>query len=91
MGPELEHQLQQAKATLVRQQLLSWWDSERVGALIVHQSVVQDGDDKGVPRFHPGLALHGDIEYLWRVFLDTAAKQYTSNASTSGMIGRKVC
>jgi hypothetical protein len=76
MGPELEHQLRRAKTTLVRQKLRYWWDSERVGALIVKQSVAQDGVNKGVPRFHPGLELHGDIDYLWRVFLGPEVWQY---------------
>ena len=80
-----------------------WWDSERVGAMLVAWSVgdpdrsdlnpnrsstyayavkraKEDGkpppDKKGnmwgVPVYHPALNYHGDLEYLYRVYLHYA-------------------
>jgi hypothetical protein len=69
MGPRLEELLQQAKEALEQAGHIHWWDSERVGALIVKLSIAEDELKPGVPTFQPCNRLHGDIDYLWRVFL----------------------
>lgn len=74
MGPELERMLKLVKAALATAGFSYWWDSERVGALMIKLSA-DDMSDKGIPRFQPCTALHGDIEYLWRVHLG-ASGQY---------------
>jgi len=68
MGPELERLLEEAKAYLDKIDRSYWWDSERVGALMV---LLSGGSDSlyGVPDFQPCLELHGDVEYLWRIYL----------------------
>ena len=68
MGPELERILKAARRELHRAGYPYWWDSERVGALMIKLSADSDFY-KGVPRFNPCLDFHGDIDYLWRVFL----------------------
>jgi hypothetical protein len=75
MGPELERILQAAKQALDRSNSPNWWDGERVGALMITLSV--DGElYESVPRFKPCLNLHGDIDYLWRVFLGPKVGAY---------------
>jgi hypothetical protein len=69
MGPELERKLKKAKEELEKAGFPYWWDSERVGALIVKLSANESELHKNVPTFQPCLQLHGDIEYLWRIFL----------------------
>lgn len=62
-----------------------WWDSERVGAVLIALSIedyelpikpfttVRARDNarpyNGVPTFQPCVNLHGDIEYVWNVVL----------------------
>jgi len=69
MGPELESRLEAARKELKKAGHPYWWDSERVGALIVKLSANAGRLHRNVPTFQPCLDLHGDIEYLWRVFL----------------------
>jgi hypothetical protein len=76
MGPELERILQAVKRELDKAGFPYWWDSERVGALMVKLSADDSEFYKGVPHFKPCLELHGDIEYLWRVFLGPKDGEY---------------
>ena len=76
MGPELERILQAAKKELAKARRLYWWDSERVGALMIKLSADGKGCDRHVPRFKPCVELHRDIEYLWRVFLGPKDGEY---------------
>jgi hypothetical protein len=69
MGPRLEELLNRVKAALDKAGYPYWWDSERVGALMVKLSSDEDEAKKGVPAFQPCLELHQDIEYLWRILL----------------------
>ena len=75
MGPELERILKAARQELHTAGYPYWWDSERVGALMIKLSADSDVYG-GVPRFKPCLNLHGDIDYLWRVFLGPEAGAY---------------
>ena len=81
MGPELTQKLASVKAILGKQGRSYWWDSERVGALIVALSA--DTADS-VPRFQPCLRHHGDIDYIWRIFLGPEAGQYTMRCLEMG-------
>ncbi|GIK43877.1 MAG: hypothetical protein BroJett011_77100 [Chloroflexota bacterium] len=76
MGPRLEELLKQVKEALDKAARSYWWDSERVGALMVKLSSDEDEAKKGVPAFQPCLELHLDIEYLWRVFLGPEDGEY---------------
>ncbi len=76
MGPELERKLKQAQAGLDEAGYPYWWDSERVGALIVKLSANESDLHKNVPTFQPCLNQHGDIEYLWRVYLGPGNGEY---------------
>lgn len=69
MGPRLEELLKQVKAALDQAGYPYWWDSDRVGALMVKLSADEDEMKKGVPAFQTCFKHHADIEYLWRVFL----------------------
>jgi hypothetical protein len=73
MGPELDRILKQVKTTLNTAGFSYWWDSERVGALMIKLSA-DSTSYNGVPRFQPCTALHGDIDYLWRVLLGTSGE-----------------
>jgi len=50
-----------------------WWDGERVAALFVMLSAgdyrIPEFGGNGEPKFHPAIHYHGDLEYLYRVFL----------------------
>ena len=76
MGPRLEDLLTQVKKALDQAGYPYWWDSGRVGALIVKLSADEDELKKGVPAFQPCFELHGDIEYLWRVYLGPEDGEY---------------
>ena len=76
MGPELERKLKETEEELKKAGYPYWWDSERVGALIVKLSPSADELHGGVPTFQPCLDLHGDIEYLWRIFLGPEDGEY---------------
>lgn len=76
MGPELEEKLEEAKEELDKAGYPYWWDSERVGALMVKLSADESPLHKNVPTFQPCLEHHGDIEYLWRVFLGPKGGEY---------------
>lgn len=65
-----------------------WWDAERVGALMIMLSATNYknpepplkfniGTDDLVPEFQPCLRHHGDIEYLWKVYLHDEPGKYT--------------
>ena len=76
MGPELERKLKKAKEELVEAGHPYWWDSERVGALIVKLSGDEGELYKNVPAFQPCLDLHRDIDYLWRIYLGPGNGKY---------------
>ena len=76
MGPELERKLKEAEEELKEAGYPYWWDGERVGALIVKLSANGDELHRGIPAFQPCLDLHGDIDYLWRVFLGPKEGKY---------------
>ena len=73
MGPELERLITEAKRILKN---LYWWDSERVGALMVALSANEAGYGS-VPTFQPTCAWHADIDYLWRVYLGPDPWEYS--------------
>ena len=75
LGPELERKLEQAKKELDDAEFPYWWDSERVGALIVKLSANEEFY-RNVPSFQPCLDVHGDTNYLWRVFLGPRDGEY---------------
>jgi len=57
-----------------------WWDDERVTATLIKLDG-QDYEEKeegrgGIPVFQPCSSLHGDIEYLWRVYLGPKDGKY---------------
>jgi hypothetical protein len=63
-----------------------WWDSERVGAMMIFLSAFSyenpslkpstdpDNMTNGVPEYQPCIALHGDIEYIYRIILKGQGK-----------------
>ena len=69
MGGRLIKALEDAKNQLAQAGHSYWWDSERVSAIIVAQDANSSEYRKGVPAFQPCSELHGDIEYLWRIYL----------------------
>ena len=75
MGPELERLLKEVKAHLEKVGRSYWWDSGRVGALMV---LFSGGSESsyGVPDFQPSLELQEDIEYLWRIYLRLGDGEY---------------
>ena len=75
MGPELERLLEEVKAYLDRIGRSYWWDSQRVGALMVLFSGDRESSC-GTPSFQPCVELHGDIEYLWRIYLGLGEGTY---------------
>ena len=68
--------MKEAKKELDKAGFPYWWDSERVGALIVKLSADESEIHKSVPAFQPCLDLHGDIDYVWRVFLGPKDGEY---------------
>lgn len=49
-----------------------WWDAERVGAMMIQLSAgdytnPEIGND--VPQFQPCIKKHGDIDYLYHIYL----------------------
>jgi len=64
--PEIERLLAIIAERLSEPGCLSWWDSERVGALMVYLSK-READL--VPGFQPSSGIHGDIEYYYVVLL----------------------
>ncbi len=76
MGPELERILSEVRSVLTQHgSAPRWWDSERVGALMIRLSADNDVDDyyQAVPRFQPCQERHGDINYIWKVYLKSDA------------------
>jgi hypothetical protein len=69
MGVELERILQAVKQELEMAIFPFWRDSERVAALMVKSSAHDFAFNKGVALFSPGLDLHADTDFVWRVFL----------------------
>ena len=53
MGPELQRKLKEAKKELDKAGFPYWWDSERVGALIVKLSADESEIHNSVPAFQP--------------------------------------
>lgn len=79
MGPRLIKALEDAKKALIKAGYPYWWDAERVSAVIVSQDARLPQNVEyhgGIPSFQPCLKLHGDIEYLWRVYLGPKDGQY---------------
>ena len=76
MGPELERILSEVRSVLTQHgSAPRWWDSERVGALMIRLSADNDVADyyQDVPRFQPCQERHGDINYIWKVYLKSDA------------------
>lgn len=76
LGPKLEQSIEQAKKALQDAGKTYWWDSERIGALIISQSVDERSDYGAVPFFQPCCSKHKDINYLWRVYLGPEFGRY---------------
>lgn len=73
MGPELTQKLAEVKAILGKRGHSYWWDSERVGALLI---ALSNDTPERIPRFQPCLQIHGDIDFIWRIFLGPKSGQY---------------
>lgn len=69
LGPKLEQSIEQAKRTLHVAGKTCWWDSERIGALIISQSVDEQSDYGAIPFFQPCGFKHKDISFVWRVYI----------------------
>ena len=76
MGPELERKLEKARWVLEKLNSPSWWDSERVGALMVALSA-NESVYSPMPTFQPTCTWHTDIDYLWRVYLGPDPWEYS--------------